>query len=132
MPTTDRCSGKTYFQNSQFEFSVVNKQIDFPKENITYPADLMVMSLNSQINNFSAQINLTKFLEGDDIVMHVPLSKDQESNFFYNVKSYSLYVEGSVKLLNKNYNIQKKTALGGRDWGRGIWNYNTYWIWATG
>jgi hypothetical protein len=65
-------------------------------------------------------------------VMHVPLSKDQESNFFYNVKSYSLYVEGSVKLLNKNYNIQKKTALGGRDWGRGIWNYNTYWIWATG
>lgn len=89
------------------------------------------MDLKSQINNFSANLILTKLRSTDDIVMHVPLDKEQESNFFYNVKSYSLIAEGNVSLLNKVYDISTKKATAGRDWGRGIWNFDTYWIWAT-
>lgn len=30
-----------------------------------------------------------------------------------------------------NYNIMQAFSNAGSDWGRGIWEYKTFWLWAS-
>ena len=43
-----------------------------------------------------------------------------------------MHVEGSVNFDGKTHQIVKGAANAGRDWGRGVWNYNSFWMWSTG
>jgi len=31
-----------------------------------------------------------------------------------------------------DYEVMQATSNAGSDWGRGIWNYHTFWLWASG
>lgn len=54
------------------------------------------------------------------------------SKFYYNVKSYGLGAKGQLIQGDIVYNFDETDSLGGRDIGRGVWNYNSYWFWAHG
>lgn len=63
--------------------------------------------------------------------MLTPISEDGKQ-FYYNTKSYGLKASGTVLVNNKTYKFSEAKALGGRDIGRGVWNYDSYWFWAHG
>ncbi len=66
----------------------------------------------------------------ENIVMLNPLSDDSK-RFFYNVKSYNMPVQGELEINGMKIIFTEDMANGGMDYGRGIWNYNTFWLWGT-
>ena len=73
---------------------------------------------------------VTKPKNYEDIVMLSPLSEDAK-RFFYNVKSYTLPVYGELDINGMKVLFSEKNSNAGMDYGRGIWNYNTFWLWAS-
>ena len=57
----------------------------------------------------------------------IPLTPEKK-NFFYTVKMPNMFAEGSLKVDEKSYEFTEKNANSFIDWARGVWNYNTYWV----
>ena len=51
---------------------------------------------------------------------------EEGDRFFYSRKAYNWHAYGQVQ--GKSFT----DGNGGMDWGRGIFNYNTFWIWVSG
>lgn len=58
-----------------------------------------------------------------------PFNSDM-SQFFYSHKEYNFLVDGYVKIGEKEHLIHHE--LGIMDWGRGVWPYNSGWVWGSG
>jgi hypothetical protein len=39
--------------------------------------------------------------------------------------------EGSVEYGGQTYRLDPRTCLGNLDWGRGVWAYKSFWVWAS-
>lgn len=63
----------------------------------------------------------------DTIVMHTPIGK---RGFYYNHKTSGLRVSGAIRMKGRTIELGRD-ALGTLDWGRGVWERNTFWNWAT-
>lgn len=59
---------------------------------------------------------------------YTPMNPDG-SQFFYSRKQYGYQVFGTLTYKGKEYKIEK--TPGGMDWGRGVWPYRSYWVWAS-
>jgi len=77
------------------------------------------------------QVTLNISREHDSIGMLSPLSSDR-TQFFYNLKAGNYPIEGTFQYKGQTIEFNPKNTLGGSDWGRGIWPYHTFWIWARG
>ncbi len=64
----------------------------------------------------------------DSIVMMTPIG---EKRFYYNQKINCMPAEGAFILGNKEYGFTEKKALATLDWGRGVWEYRSFWNWAS-
>ena len=51
--------------------------------------------------------------------------------FYYNRKINCLPAQGRVKYGNSIENYDPNNCLASLDWGRGVWEYNSYWNWAS-
>ena len=51
--------------------------------------------------------------------------------FYYNRKINCLPASGSVKYGDLDEILEPTTSLGSLDWGRGVWEYQSYWNWAS-
>jgi hypothetical protein len=51
--------------------------------------------------------------------------------FYYNRKINCLPVQGKVRYGDVINDFDPKTCLGSLDWGRGVWEYQSYWNWAS-
>ena len=51
--------------------------------------------------------------------------------FYYNRKINSMPVEGTLRIGDKVTEISADSSLGNLDWGRGVWEYNSFWVWAS-
>lgn len=85
---------------------------------------------------FSGDIIMEKDVNHDEVVMLSKLNEDG-SHFYYNTKSYGLQANGTIvidlpKEKNKMYVNDQDKWYGGRDIGRGVWNYRSFWFWAHG
>ncbi|KAL4445282.1 hypothetical protein ABPG74_022095 [Tetrahymena malaccensis] len=80
---------------------------------------------------FASKGRLVKKDQDDELVMLTPINQDA-SYFYYNTKSYGLRAEGEliVKEHNQSLKFNRSHSLAGRDIGRGVWNYNSFWFWA--
>ena len=78
---------------------------------------------------------MTKKVSDDEVVMISKLSEDG-SKFYYNTKSYGISAKGSVTMKKKGQMVTETgdelTWIGGRDIGRGVWNYRSFWFWGHG
>lgn len=51
--------------------------------------------------------------------------------FYYNRKINCLPAKGWVEYLGTRHQIEPATCLGSLDWGRGVWEYDSFWVWAS-
>jgi Domain of unknown function (DUF2804), N-terminal/Domain of unknown function (DUF2804), C-terminal len=51
--------------------------------------------------------------------------------FYYNRKINCMPASGTVKYGDLTETLDPKTSLGSLDWGRGVWEYKSYWNWAS-
>lgn len=58
----------------------------------------------------------------------IPIEKRR---YYFNRKINCLPATGWVEYLGKKYELTPQTALGNLDWGRGVWAYDSFWVWAS-
>lgn len=51
--------------------------------------------------------------------------------FYFNRKINCLPAEGWVKYGGEEERLDPQTCLGQLDWGRGVWQYRSFWLWAS-
>lgn len=64
----------------------------------------------------------------DSIVMMTPIGKKR---FYYNQKINCMPASGAFILDGKEYGFDFNHALATLDWGRGVWEYTSFWNWAS-
>ncbi len=64
----------------------------------------------------------------DSIVMATPM---KDGCFYYNQKTNCMSATGHFTLGDEKHEYAPTSALGSLDWGRGVWPYKTFWIWAS-
>ena len=58
----------------------------------------------------------------------IPIGKKR---FYYNRKINCLPTSGIIRYGNTIMPLNPKTCLGSLDWGRGVWEYQSFWNWAS-
>ncbi len=76
----------------------------------------------------NAEIRLALAEEHESTVIVIPMPNRR---FYYNRKINCMPASGWVEHLGQRYTLEAQTCLGNLDWGRGIWEYNSFWVWAS-
>lgn len=66
--------------------------------------------------------------EHDSMTLTIPIG---ERRFYYNRKINCLPAEGTIRYGDALEELKPDESLGSLDWGRGVWNYSSYWNWAS-
>lgn len=66
--------------------------------------------------------------EHESMVIVIPM---RGQRFYYNRKINCLPTEGWIRHGQRRFNLQPDKALGNMDWGRGVWEYQSFWVWAS-
>jgi len=62
------------------------------------------------------------------MVIVIPFTKNR---FYYNRKVNCIPVDGWVEYGGQRYSISSRESLANLDWGRGVWPYSSFWVWAS-
>ena len=54
-----------------------------------------------------------------------------QKRFYYNTKINCLPAAGRLRYGDVQEDLQPETSLGSLDWGRGVWEYASFWNWAS-
>jgi hypothetical protein len=76
----------------------------------------------------AASIRLRMQEDQESMVIVIPIG---ERRFYYNRKVNCLPANGWVDLGDKRYTLNPTECLGNLDWGRGVWEYRSFWVWAS-
>lgn len=66
--------------------------------------------------------------EHESTVVVIPI---RGNRFYYNRKINCLPATGWLQLGDERTEIAPATCLGNLDWGRGVWEYRSFWVWAS-
>jgi hypothetical protein len=66
--------------------------------------------------------------EHESLVIVIPIGKRR---FYYNRKTNCLPVTGWVQRGTQRTELDPTESLGNLDWGRGVWEYRSFWVWAS-
>jgi hypothetical protein len=72
--------------------------------------------------------NLAFDTPSESTVVATPIG---ERRYYYNRKINCMPVEGTIKVGDKTIALDRLTSSGTLDWGRGVWDYNSFWVWAS-
>jgi hypothetical protein len=75
-----------------------------------------------------AEITLACPAGNESMNIVIPIGRKR---FYYNRKINCLPASGTVKYGDLIETLEPKTCLGSLDWGRGVWEYQSYWNWAS-
>jgi hypothetical protein len=64
----------------------------------------------------------------ESTVMATPI---RGNRFYYNRKINAMPVEGTLQNGASTSIVSPDTSLGNLDWGRGVWEYASFWVWAS-
>jgi len=76
----------------------------------------------------TADIQLRLPPRHESVVMATPIG---ERRFYYNRKLNCLPASGWLRYAGQTYSLDPTQCLGGLDWGRGVWEYRSFWNWAS-
>lgn len=54
-----------------------------------------------------------------------------DRRFYYNRKVNCMPVEGTITVGDRSIPVDPTTSSGTLDWGRGAWDYQSFWVWAS-
>jgi len=64
----------------------------------------------------------------ESTVVVIPI---EGKRFYYNRKINAMPVEGTIRVGATTTRVDPATSLGNLDWGRGVWEYHSFWVWAS-
>lgn len=76
--------------------------------------------------NAELKLNLPEKHESMNLV--IPIEKNR---FYFNRKINCIPTRGFVEYKGNRFEISPNNALGNLDWGRGVWAYDSFWVWAS-
>jgi len=103
------------------------------------------VSLNFQVESSSRKISVVwpDFHNGRglkaEIILNCPAGYESmaivipigKKRFYYNRKINCLLAEGTIQYGESTETLEPATCTGSLDWGRGVWEYQSYWNWAS-
>jgi hypothetical protein len=74
--------------------------------------------------------NLQMVLPSDheSMVIVIPFAMNR---FYFNRKINCIQVDGWVEFGGERFEVSSKDSLANLDWGRGMWPYQSFWVWAS-
>ncbi len=76
----------------------------------------------------AADVTFLHRSEHESMVIVIPIEKRR---FYYNRKINCLPAQGWVEIGGRNTLVSADRSLGNLDWGRGVWEYRSFWVWAS-
>ncbi len=76
----------------------------------------------------TAEITLRLAPDHESTVVVIPI---RGNRFYYNRKVNCLPAAGWLQIGDRRTEITPETCLGNLDWGRGVWEYRSFWVWAS-
>jgi hypothetical protein len=76
----------------------------------------------------TAEISFAAAPEHESTVVVIPI---RGNRFYYNRKINCLPAQGWLQIGDERTEIAPATCLGNLDWGRGVWEYRSFWVWAS-
>jgi hypothetical protein len=76
----------------------------------------------------NAEFSLAQPKEHESMTIVIPI---RGKRFYYNHKLNCLAATGWVDYAGEHFELTPSTALGNLDWGRGVWEYASHWVWAS-
>ncbi len=75
--------------------------------------------------------DVTLRLRPDHESMTIVIPMNSTRRFYYNRKINCLPAEGYLTWGDERVDFKPDVSLGNLDWGRGIWDYRSFWVWAS-
>lgn len=75
-----------------------------------------------------ADISLAVPAEHESMTIVIPIG---DRRFYYNTKINCLPATGRIRYGNDLEELEHGSSLGQLDWGRGVWEYSSFWNWAS-
>jgi hypothetical protein len=76
----------------------------------------------------SAEILLHQLPDQESMTIVIPIGARR---FYYNRKINCLPAQGSINYAGVVENLSPENSIGSLDWGRGVWEYRSFWNWAS-
>lgn len=76
----------------------------------------------------AADVTFLHRSEHESMVIVIPIGKRR---FYYNRKINCLPAQGWVERGGRQQVVSADSSLGNLDWGRGVWDYSSFWVWAS-
>jgi len=79
-------------------------------------------------NPLNAELVLTCPSDHESMNIVIPI---KGKRYYYNRKINCMPASGWVEYKGQRHEIDPATCLGNLDWGRGVWEYSSFWVWAS-
>ncbi len=79
--------------------------------------------------DLAADIVLRERADHESMTIVIPMHNPKR--FYYNHKMNCLPAEGHLIWGDQRIEFKPQDSLGNLDWGRGIWDYKSFWVWAS-
>jgi len=76
----------------------------------------------------TADLHFQMPTDHESTVVVIPIG---DNRFYYNRKINCLPASGSLQIGEQTTRFDPASSLGNLDWGRGVWEYNSFWVWAS-
>ncbi len=76
----------------------------------------------------SADIFFRQLPDHESMNIVIPIGQNR---FYFNRKINCLKAEGSLNYAGTRVDLLPSSSLGSLDWGRGVWEYSSFWNWAS-
>lgn len=75
-----------------------------------------------------AEIALTPLADHESMNIVIPIG---EKRFYYNHKINCMPAQGRIRYGEIEEQLDPASSIGSLDWGRGVWEYSSFWKWAS-
>ncbi len=76
----------------------------------------------------AAEIDFALPPEHESTVVVIPI---RGNRFYYNRKINCVPADGWLQIGRERTEFRRESCLGNLDWGRGVWEYRSFWVWAS-
>lgn len=112
--------GETFFKNDKviLQFTVEGKT---RRVSVDWPAF-------HGGRGISADLTLQELKEHESMNIVIPIG---EKRFYYNRKINCMPAQGVITYGDVREVVNSKNSIASLDWGRGVWEYSSFWNWAS-